>query len=147
MKPGKVRPLAVCVFRREGRILVAEGYDRVKRQTFYRPLGGRIAFGETGAQTVIREVREEIGAEVADVRYLGTLENIFTYNGQPGHEIVRVYDGVLTDEALYRRQAIEGRDGDTLLFVARWLPLEDFRRPGAPPLYPDGLLALLDDET
>ena len=144
MKPGKVRPLAVCVFRREGRILAADGYDRVKRQTFYRPLGGRIEFGETGAQTIVRELREEIGAEVADVRYLGTLENIFVYNGQPGHEIVRVYDGALADETLYRRETIEGRDDDALLFIARWLRLDDLRRPGAPPLYPDGLLALLD---
>lgn len=85
MKPGKVRPLAICVFRRGDSILVAEGHDRVKRQTFYRPLGGRIEFGERAAETVARELREEIQQEVRDLRYLGTLENIFTYEGQPGN--------------------------------------------------------------
>lgn len=145
MKPGKIRPLAICVFRRGDTILAAEGYDDVKQQTFYRPLGGRIEFGETGAQTVARELDEEIHAAVANLRYLGALENIFIYNGQPGHEIVLVYDGDLVDTSLYQREFIEGwEDDDRLLFVARWKSLDAFRQPGAPPLYPDGLLALLD---
>lgn len=145
MKPGKIRPLAVCVFSHEGRILAAEGYDAVKQEMFYRPLGGRIEFGETGAQTVERELNEEIHAAVTNLRYLGTLENIFTYNGQPGHEIVLVYDGELLDATLYGREAVEGwEDDDHLLFVARWKSLDEFRGAGAPPLYPAGLLALLD---
>lgn len=145
MKPGKIRPLAICVFRHNQHVLAAEGYDRVKRQMFYRPLGGRIEFGETGAQTVARELREEIQAEVADVRYLGTLENLFVYNGLAGHEIVLVYDGALVDKTWYERETIEGReDEENLLFVARWLALDALRAPGAPPLYPHGLLELLD---
>lgn len=46
MKPQTIRPLAICVFRHAGRILVAEGTDEVKGETFYRPLGGAIEFGE-----------------------------------------------------------------------------------------------------
>jgi hypothetical protein len=42
---NKIRPIAICVFRHKDRILVAEGYDPVKKQTFYRPLGGVIEFG------------------------------------------------------------------------------------------------------
>lgn len=145
MKLGKIRPLAICVFRHGNRILAAEGYDTVKRQTFYRPLGGRIEFGETGVQTIARELREEISAAVTDVHYLGTLENIFVYNGQPGHEIVLVYDGVLADQTLYERVSIEGReDEDELLFTAYWKSLDEFRGQDRPPLYPHGLLELLD---
>jgi 8-oxo-dGTP pyrophosphatase MutT (NUDIX family) len=145
MKPGKVRPLAICVFRRGGRILAAEGYDSVKGEPFYRPLGGRIEFGEYSHETVTREVREEIGAAVRNLRYLGTLENVFTYNGQPGHEIVLVYDGEFVDEALYERETISGQedeeafDGD---ITAVWKPLAFFER-GEAPLYPVGLLELL----
>jgi 8-oxo-dGTP pyrophosphatase MutT (NUDIX family) len=97
----KIRPIAICVFRHKDRILVAEGYDPVKKQTFYRPLGGGIEFGEKSDHTVRRELLEEINAEVGELWYLGALENIFVFNGAPGHEIVLVYDGVLKDSGLY----------------------------------------------
>jgi 8-oxo-dGTP pyrophosphatase MutT (NUDIX family) len=141
-KSGRIRPLALCIIRRGSTILVAEGRDVVKQEAFYRPLGGRIEFGEYGHQTVVRELLEEIGEAVTDLRYLGTLENVFTYNGETGHEICRVYDGVFVNEAVYQRESLEGRDDDEHLFTARWLPLEFFRR-GQAPLYPDGLLDLL----
>ncbi len=142
MKAGKVRPLAICVFRYEGRILAAEGYDPTKKQTFYRPLGGRIEFGEYGHQTIARELQEEIKQDVTDVRYLGTLENIFTYNGKAGHEIVLVYDGAFVDSSIYGREVIEGYEADDeLLFKAYWKPLEFFNAKN--PLYPDGLTELL----
>ncbi|MBN8618245.1 MAG: NUDIX hydrolase [Anaerolineae bacterium] len=143
MKAGKVRPLALCVFRHEGRILVAQGHDRTRDHTFYRPLGGRIEFGERGAETVVRELREEIDADIKVDRYLGLLENIFTYEGQPGHEIVLVYEGHFLDPAILTRESVEGRDDDQPLFTAYWLPLTFFTAPAAPPLYPDGLLELL----
>lgn len=144
MKPGKIRPLAICIFRHGDRILAAEGFDSVKQQTFYRPLGGRIEFGERGAETIIRELREEIKAEVTNIRYLGTLENIFTYEGQQGHEIVLVYDGQFTDSLLYERDGIEGWEDDLkLLFTAHWRTVDFFRAPDAPPLYPDGLVDLI----
>ncbi len=46
MKKNKIRPIALCVFLNNNRILVNEGYDPVKQQTFYRSLGGGIEFGE-----------------------------------------------------------------------------------------------------
>ena len=88
MPPKRIRPLAICVFHRNGRIIVNKSYDPVKHETFYRPLGGGIEFGETSAQAVEREIEEEIGAKVTKLQLLGTLENIFTYLGDPGHEIV-----------------------------------------------------------
>ena len=42
----KIRPLALCIFLHQNKILVAEGYDPKKNQIFYRPLGGGIEFGE-----------------------------------------------------------------------------------------------------
>jgi hypothetical protein len=42
----QIRPLAICVFSQNGKILVCEGYDATTSDTFYRPLGGGIEFGE-----------------------------------------------------------------------------------------------------
>lgn len=143
MKKNRIRPLAICVFRNNDRILVAEGYDPLKKQTFYRPLGGAIEFGERSEDTVRRELMEEIGAEVGEVWYLGTLENIFVFNGEPGHEIVMVYDGVLTDSGLYEQAEVEGNEAEVgESFKAVWQGLDEFGE-GKSILYPTGLLELL----
>ena len=145
-KKARIRPLAVCVFRRGDNIFVSRGYDSHKGQVFYRPIGGRIEFGERGSETVIREVREEIGAEVNNLSYLGTLENIFSYEGQPGHEIMLIYDGAFRDPAMNQDDlTVEGRDDGDILYEGSWKPLCFFRGDDAPPLYPTGLLALLED--
>jgi 8-oxo-dGTP pyrophosphatase MutT (NUDIX family) len=141
MRPEVIRAIALCVCRRGDRILVAEGHDSKKGETFYRPLGGTIEFGEHGEETVRREFMEEIGAELVDVRYLGMLENIFTYEGTRGHEIVLVYDSRLADETLYEKDVILGNELGTP-FKAVWKRLDEFG-PGMPPVYPDYLLELL----
>jgi len=143
MKKNRIRPLAICIFRYDDRILVAEGYDPVKKQTFYRPLGGGIEFGEHSEQTVHREIMEEIGAEVRDLKYLGTLENIFVFNGNPGHEIVQVYDGVFEESGLYEQAEVEGNEADVgESFKAAWKKISDFVE-GKSTLYPSGLLDLM----
>lgn len=145
MKKHRIRPLAICVFRHHDRILVAEGYDEVKRQAFYRPLGGGIEFGERSEGTVRRELMEELGVEVGELQYLGTLENIFTFNGQPGHEIVRVYDGVLKEPGLYDQAVIPGEEAEVgESFEAVWKRIDEFGE-GKSVLYPTGLLELLQE--
>lgn len=142
MKTGKVRPIAICVLQREDAIFVFEGHDSLKGETFYRPLGGTIEFGEYSSQTVRRELREEIGAELTNLRYLGALENIFIHEGLPGHEIVLVYQADFADAALYERALVMGQEDSGAKFKALWMPLKDFAE-GKYPLYPDGLLDLL----
>ena len=142
MKKNRIRAIAICVFRNGNRILVAEGFDEFKNQKFYRPLGGTIEFGEYSNETVRRELMEEIQAEVSDLRYLGTLENIFTFNGNNGHEIVFIYDGKLIDEALYEKDVLQGDELGTS-FKAVWINLHTIG-PESPPLYPTGLAELLN---
>lgn len=142
MPLNHIRPIAICLIHHAGTILVLEGYDAVKSQIFYRPLGGTIEFGESSRQTVSRELREEIDAELTNLTYIGTLENIFTYDGRPGHEIVMVYEADLADRSLYEQAIIVGHEDSGAPFNAVWKPLADFTS-GQSPLYPDGLLELL----
>jgi 8-oxo-dGTP pyrophosphatase MutT (NUDIX family) len=142
VKPGKLRALALGIFRKDDLILVSEGYDPIKGETFYRPLGGAIDFGEYGHQTLARELREELGVEVTSLRYLGLSENIFAYAGERGHEIVLIYEGDLADRSLYEQEQIVGHEDDGSPIHVAWKSLEFFRR-GSAPLYPDGLLELL----
>ena len=139
---AEIRPIALAVVRDSDRLLVFEGFDPTKDEVFYRPLGGGIEFGETGEQAVRREILEEIGAEVAYARYVETLENIFVYDGAPGHEIVRVYHVVLLERSSYDRDAWDGTEGRSTLRVL-WKAIDDFREGAR--LYPAGLLDLLYD--
>ena len=145
-QPGRVRPIAIGVVRDGERLLVAEGRDDSKDgQVFYRPLGGTIEFGEPAAEAVRREFGEEIQADVTVGRLLGVLENVFVYEGQPGHEIVFVFEARLTDDRLRGVESIACVESDGGGFVARWVPLDAFRG-GPAPLYPTGLLELVDRE-
>lgn len=140
MKPGEIRPIVVCVFRDDDRIFVGKYCDPSTGETFYRPLGGAIRFGELSRESITRELREEMGAAVKDVSYVGVLENIFTYDGKRGHEIVLVYEASFADPKLYNMASIACDDGE---FVACWKSVADFRA-GKHILYPEGLLDLLD---
>ena len=144
MKKKRIRPLAICVFRHNDRILVAEGYDSVKDEYFYRPLGGGIEFGETSVETICRELMEEINVQVdrESLRYLGAVENIFQFNGTAGHEIVMIYDGALKESGLYEQAVIVGKEANGEDIHAVWKNIDEFGE-GKSILYPTGLLKML----
>lgn len=100
-KTGKIRVLALGLIREGDRIFVSEGFDPVKQQTFYRALGGGVDFGETSLEALQREFQEELQAELKNIRYLGCLENLFVYNGKPGHELVQLYECDFADPRFY----------------------------------------------
>lgn len=140
----RIRVIAICVFRNAGRILVFEDFDSVKQSHYYRPLGGGVEFGETGKEAVIREIREELSAEITNVRSLGIMENLFTLEGKPGHQIVFVFDAEFADKTLYEKPFLEGYEhsADEPDFAAKWIRLVGAAQDGIR-LVPEGLLKLL----
>ena len=140
----EIRPIVICLFYHNGKILVFKGYDKGKDEIFYRPLGGAIEFGEYGEQAVKREIREEIQAEVKDLKFLTIFENIFTYEGKIGHEIVLVFDGTLVDTSLYEKNLIVQEDDENQTkFNAYWKSLNEIKQENRP-LYPDGLYNFIE---
>jgi ADP-ribose pyrophosphatase YjhB (NUDIX family) len=140
--PREVRGKVVCVFRRGDHVLAFRAQDPSSGETFWRPYGGGIEFGERAVDALAREIREELGQEIAHPRLLGVLENLFTYDDGPGHEIVIVYDAAFADASLYEHPTIDGIEANGESLPGTWVSLIDLG-PGSPPLYPDGLLALL----
>ncbi|MFV1999777.1 MAG: NUDIX hydrolase [Acidimicrobiia bacterium] len=141
---GYVRVKAVCLFLHNGRLLAIDDFDPTKQQRFWVPVGGRVEFGETSQQAIVREVREELRAEITDIIQLGVLENLFTFDGQQGHEIVFVYDAQFTDRHTYETEQISGVE-DTHEFTAHWI--DPFAPEGDRALYPEGLPDLISRET
>ena len=145
MKKGIIRALVICIFQKDDSILVAEGYDPVKGEYFYRPIGGGIEYGEKSAEALIREIREEIDTEIFNLNYLGTVENIFTFNGEVGHEIVQVYDADFVDSIFYTEALFEGKEDDGNIFKIMRLPISRFQN-GELRLVPEGLLDLIKEQ-
>ena len=135
-----IRAIALAVPRRGDDLLVFEYHDPTKDQTFYRPLGGGIDFGETAEAAVRRELREELGTDLLAVDRLGVLENIFHAFGRAGHEIAFVFDCRLADRALYERDQL-GPVLDDPGARVMWRALDHFGDDR--PLYPHGLAELL----
>ena len=98
----KIRPLAVVVIKRGNQVLVSPGYDKVKDSHFYRLVGGGVEFGETALEALKRELIEELDAELINIKFLNVIENIFTYNGERGHEISFIYEADFKDESKYK---------------------------------------------
>jgi 8-oxo-dGTP pyrophosphatase MutT (NUDIX family) len=144
MDTTRIRPIAICLFRNGNRILVSEGFDTVKQNYFYRPLGGGIEYGESSKAAVAREIREELGVEIENVQLLDVLENIFIYEGQQGHEIVFVFDAKFVDKSLYKLDEIDGFEQEAnVRFKAIWKSLNEIEKSGAR-LVPEDLAKLLN---
>lgn len=141
MKKKRMRAIAICLFRHQGRVLVSQGFDEVKQEVFFRPLGGGIDFCETSQDAIVREIQEELGAEITEVQLVGVLESIFLYRGEPGHEIVFVYDARFVDASLYDQETLAVQEGKHQ-FTATWRSLEQMIGPGRR-LVPEALAALL----
>lgn len=139
--PPRVRAIAIAVIRRPNDdLLLMRVRDDAGTTKGWRPLGGAIELGERAADTVARELREELAIDVVSTRFLGVLENIYEHEGAPGHELVMVHEAALPSEA-YARERFDFVDGGVAVETA-WVPLEDFRA-ARQALYPTGLLDLL----
>jgi 8-oxo-dGTP pyrophosphatase MutT (NUDIX family) len=97
---NRIRPIAICVFRNNNRILVFEGHDTIKGQTFDRPLGDGIEVGEYSDAAMRREIMEELHSEIEGLQFHGMVENVVVHDGRTGREIVMVYDGVLKESGV-----------------------------------------------
>ena len=137
-----IRGKAVCLFRHHGRVLLTQGFDSAKNEHYLMPIGGGIEFGELAVDAIRREVREEIQQEIHHVQQLQVLENIFSFDGQQGHEIVFVYAAEFSDRHIYAMQEIMGQESDGSIYHAAWYSAQGLEALKLP-IYPQGIESLL----
>ena len=134
-----IRPIVLGLVVRDGKVLVGEGYDHKKNQTFYRALGGGIEFGETSKHALKREFFEELDVNVQIGEYLGIAENIFVFNGKPAHEIVLMYKASIKDSDYQESYVIKDSKPESKVL---WIDINEFIH-GKKILYPEEIVQYL----
>ena len=123
-KFSQIRPIVLGVAIKDGKLLVSEGYDKIKNQAFYRCLGGGIEFLEKSDEALKREFVEELGIEITTKDFLGIAENIFTFEGKNGHELVFFYSIDINDSDYKDEYTILDMEKETKV---KWIDVEDLK--------------------
>ena len=140
-----IRNISVGLPVKDGHVLVLSGRDHSIGQDFYRAIGGGIEFGERADQALRREFLEELGVELDGSSLLTVAENIFMYEGAPGHEVAHIFavDCASLDALPLDAELHVFDEGSPV----RWVPIGDLRddaRPLFPAGAPEALFALVD---
>ncbi len=131
-KYSEIRPIVLGLAIKDNKLLVAEGHDNVKNDTFYRCLGGGIEFLEKSQDALKREFKEELDIEINVKDFLGISENIFNYNGKDAHELVLYYLISIPEKDIKEEYTVHDDNG---FFKASWIDIEEFKN-GNKILYP-----------
>src|SRR4051812_18841416 len=118
-KPKRVFQMRIAgLALRNGHVLV----HRAVHESFWTFPGGRAEIGETSAETLKREMIEELGVEIDVGRLLWVVENFFHYERQDGHELGFYYLMDLPEHFPFHPTDIVHRvlDGSELEF--KWVP-------------------------
>ena len=129
----EIRPIALGLAIKKNKLLVSEGFDKVKNETFYRCLGGGIEFLEKSKEALKREFLEEINIDITVKDFLGISENIFTYQGRKAHELILFYSIDISDENYKEEYKVIDDHGET---IAKWIDIDDFKNKSKI-LYPE----------
>ena len=120
----EIRPIVLGLAIKNNKILVSEGFDKVKNESFYRCLGGGIEFLEKSKEALKREFLEEINVDIIVKDFLGISENIFTYQGKKAHELILFYSIEISDENYQEEYKVIDDHGET---IAKWIDIEEFK--------------------
>ena len=129
----EIRPIALGLAIKNNKLLVSEGFDKVKNETFYRCLGGGIEFLEKSEEALKREFLEEINVDITVKDFLGISENIFTYQGKKAHELILFYSIEISDENYQEEYKVIDDHGET---IAKWIDINEFKNKNKI-LYPE----------
>ncbi len=129
----EIRPIALGLAIKKNKLLVSEGFDKVKNETFYRCLGGGIEFLEKSKEALKREFLEEINIDITVKDFLGISENIFTYQGRKAHELILFYSIDISDENYKEEYKVIDDHGET---IAKWIDIDEFKNKNKI-LYPE----------
>ena len=135
----KLNVRAAGVIIHNGKVLAHKNMN----SNHYALIGGRVEIGENSADTVKREIKEELGKEVEITGYVATIENFFEMKGSKYHEIMFIHKIEFVNEddkkIEYTMRNIEGKD----YLQYEWLELSKIDQY---PLLPEAIKDVLKQD-
>ena len=131
------RVAGICVH--NGQVLL----QKPANDTAFAFPGGHVAFGETNEETLIREFREETGAEIRVGELKWVAEVFFPWGKKPCHQICLYYMVEILDEKTPRQGIFRGTEemeNQSFALEFHWIPLE---KTGDLEVYPTDCARLL----
>lgn len=135
----EIRPIVLGIVRKGNKLLVSKGYDKSKKQEFYRCLGGGIEFLERSEDALIREFKEELNINIKVGKFLGICESIFNYKGKNAHELVLLYDAYIDDKDYQEKYKVIDDESES---EAVWIEINRFKDKELT-LYPEEIFKYL----
>lgn len=90
---------------------------------FWNMIGGRVHYGDSTLEAIKREVKEEVGINIDNLRLVNISENFFPWMGKNQHELLFVYFAELNgDEAITKRDNFKSLDSNEIF---KWHNKED----------------------
>ena len=118
----------ICSFRtvgvllRDNKILVQRDMDG----TEYALPGGHVKIGQTSEESLIREYKEETGADIVFNRLIWTEETFWSWNGKEAHSIAFYYLISLTNDSDIPDDYFESHK-DNCNVVLKWVTFHEMK--------------------
>lgn len=112
------------VIKQEDKFLIM----RVNETPYYHIPGGHIEIGEDSRETLIREIKEEIGCDVKEANLFAIQENFWSKNNRKCHGIEFYY--IIKPEQILKSknyEKIEIDKGEEKLLKFRWATSEELK--------------------
>ena len=86
--------------------------------------GGKVQIMEKTKDTIKREIKEEIGLDLIDIKMLSVSENFFTLKNEDIHQYIFTYSGKLVDKCYEKKEEFESIEkGKNVVY--RWVDVEN----------------------
>ena len=132
------RVAGICI--QNGKVLL----QKPTNDTAFAFPGGHVAFGETNAQTLLREFQAEIGVDISvgDLKWVA--EIFFPWGNKPCHQICLYYmveitsDNIPFEGMFLGKEKLEGRNFD---LEFHWVPVPELENIE---VYPTNVVELIN---
>lgn len=108
-----------------GKILIQRG----ETDTEYALPGGQVKFGETGAEAIVREYKEEIGIDINAERLIWVEEVFWKWNETDCHTICFYYLlNIKNPECILSKgETFKSQETDESRLIFKWVSLNDVK--------------------